>query len=297
MNSSVFRSAVRCLASVKCSRGGDLKESQCARLIQRSRESLVNPSLPVIGIHFTELQLLRSQPVEVISFPNMFDDRTGLRWPVVPLGAVEGGSKWRRGAAEFGGARLGEGLRRSGVCRGEMLWRLADRVSRWSSAAFGVLESVAFALGLQDVAAVGEAIQGRSGQPLAAQAPRSSSRTAGWWSRSGCCARRPWRSRRTRVPPRPCWRERSPVRRGSTGPACQVAAASARVDALLWPPSSSVISSVTRKKRTLRPWAQAAMPSARGQMRLARSAGTDQQDVLPLVEILAFDQLQHAAAC
>ena len=36
-----------------------------------------------------------------------------------------------------------------------------------SSATFGVLEPVAFALGLQDVAAMGEAVERRAGQALA----------------------------------------------------------------------------------------------------------------------------------
>ena len=38
-----------------------------------------------------------------------------------------------------------------------------------TSAAFGILQAEAFALGLQDVAAVREPIQGRSCQPFAAQ--------------------------------------------------------------------------------------------------------------------------------
>ena len=37
------------------------------------------------------------------------------------------------------------------------------------SSTFGVLEAVAFALGLQDVATVGEAVQRRSREPFAAQ--------------------------------------------------------------------------------------------------------------------------------
>ena len=55
---------------------------------------------------------------------------------------------------------------------------------------------------------------------------------------------------------------------------------------------SRVMSSVTRKKRTLRPLSASGHSQRRGQVGLACTAGTDEQNVLSLVEILAFDELQ-----
>jgi hypothetical protein len=50
---------------------------------------------------------------------------------------------------------------------------------------------------------------------------------------------------------------------------------------------------VTRKKRTLRPWAQAAIPNAVARCDLPGAGRADQQDVLPFIEIIALDQLQQ----
>ena len=104
---------------------------------------------------------------------------------------------------------------------------------------FGVLQAVAFALGLQDVAAVREPIEGRPGQPLAAQhlGPVLERQVGGHDQAVPLVGRGDHVEQQFR--PGLAGRHVAQLVEDQAGPACQVAAAAARVDALPWPPAAA----------------------------------------------------------
>ena len=206
--------------------------------------------------------------------------------------AVEGGSKRWRGAAEFGGAGWLNLLSNVRLSRKNFEWAKTGLLAVPAAPPLGVLQAVAFALRLQDVAAVGQPIEGGPGQPLAAQ-------------HLGPVLERQVRGHDQAVPlvGRGDHVEQQ-FRPGLAGRhvAQFVEDQQVQLGKLLPQPQELPLLVGLQQQRDQLGHAEEADLACpgrrrpcpgRGQVRLAGAAGADQQDVLPLVEVLALDQLQH----
>lgn len=56
-----------------------------SRLPYRSTESFVDPRLPMVSVHFHQIQTLVGQQVNVELFADVLYERASLRWTVLPL--------------------------------------------------------------------------------------------------------------------------------------------------------------------------------------------------------------------